>query len=261
MSVQLTTIKRLFAKSGNQCAMPRCTAPIIVGAIPVGQICHIRARSKKGPRYDATMTADERNAYANLMLLCRTCHRLVDADEATYTPELLTEIKEIHERSADCEITPKVAREAELLFATLITSKTAYAKAQRQGVAIAVGGDNNAPITVHQSHERRVPKNKYPANSIGADANMGGYVEYLVGLGIDYWKSAPEMTPGRLGKKIKIKFRLKTRTRQYIPVSRFEELVDFIVSEILMPSPAGKRNIRIGRRVCRTFEEWKSDPM
>jgi hypothetical protein len=261
MSVQLTAIKRLYLKSRNQCAMPKCTAPIMIGHISVGQICHIRARSKKGPRYDATMSPDDRDAYANLLLLCSTCHTLIDSDEKTYTPELLSEIKEIHERSADCELTPQVARDAEALFEALCVTKKTSAKAKHQGVAIAVGGDNHAPITVHQPPERRPAKSKYPANAIGNDANMGGYVEYLVGLGIDYWKSVPAMSPGRLGKKIKTKFRLKTRTRQYIPVSRFEELVDFIVSEILMPSPAGKRQMRNGARLCRTFEEWISAPM
>lgn len=241
--------------------MPRCTAPIIVGGIPVGQISHIRARSKKGPRYDATMSADDRDAYANLLLLCHTCHTLIDSDEKIYTPELLSEIKEIHERSAECEITPQVAGDAEVLFETFCVTKKASAKAMHQGVAIAVGGDNHAPITVHQPRERSGAKSKYPANAIGADANMGGHVEYLVGLGIDYWKSVPKMSPGRLGRKIKTKFRLKTRTGQYIPVSRFEELVDFIVSEILIPSPAGKRNIRQGTKLCRTFDEWKSAPM
>ena len=74
MSIQLTTIKRLYARSSNQCAFPKCTAPIIVDGIQTGEICHIKARRKNGPRYDATLSTTDRDSYANLLLLCRTCH-------------------------------------------------------------------------------------------------------------------------------------------------------------------------------------------
>ena len=54
------TIKRPFALSGNLCAFPRCHFPIIESAGTVtGEICHIRARSAGGPRYDATQSDTE----------------------------------------------------------------------------------------------------------------------------------------------------------------------------------------------------------
>lgn len=257
MSVQLTTIKRLYAKSSNRCAMPKCTSPIILNGIPVGEICHIKARNKKGPRYDETLSAVEKDAYPNLLLLCRTCHKLVDSDEKTYTPELLADIKSMHEAGEDLEITPQVAREAEMLLEAHNRRHKAAASASGQGVAIAVSGDNLAPITVNQTKTEKSRKSKYPSNSIGADANMAGYVDYLFGLGVDYWKSVPEMNPGRLGKKIKTKFRLKTKTRHHIPVERFQVLVDFIIKEILIPSPVGRRHTREGTKLCRTFDEWR----
>lgn len=238
--------------------MPKCPSPIILNEIPVGEICHIKARSKNGPRYDATLSAEEKDAYPNLLLLCRTCHKLVDSDKKAYTADLLTDIKSKHEAGGGLEITPQVARDAELLLQAHNRRHKAKASASGQGVAIAIGGDNRAPITVNQA---KPAKDKYPSNSIGADANMAGYVDYLFGLGVDYWKSVPEMSPGRLGKKIKTKFRLKTRTRHQLPVLRFQELVDFIVLEILIPSPVGKRHTRNGTRLCRTFDEWRHGEM
>lgn len=44
------------------------------------------------------MAPADRNRYENLILLCNTHHQLVDAQEATYTPERLRGIKEEHER-------------------------------------------------------------------------------------------------------------------------------------------------------------------
>lgn len=45
------TIKKLFALSGNLCAFPGCSSPIVeaAGAI-TGEICHIHAQRKGGPR-------------------------------------------------------------------------------------------------------------------------------------------------------------------------------------------------------------------
>lgn len=257
MSIQLTTIKRLFAKSSNRCAMPKCPASIITDGIPVGEICHIKARNKKGPRYDPTITAREKDSYDNLLLLCRTCHKVVDSKPQTFTVPLLLEIKSIHEANGSIEITPQLSRDAELLLRHISIPKSVTAHASGHGVAIAIEGDNHAPVTITQTTARRAAATKYPSNAIGADANMAGYIDYLFGLGVDYWKGVPLMSPGRLGKKIKDKFRLKSRTRHHLPVQRFHELVDFIVSAILTPSPAGKRHIGRGTKLCRSFDEWR----
>lgn len=261
MSVKVTTIKRLYAKSSNQCAFPKCTAPIIVDDIVVGEICHIKARRKNGPRYDPTLSATDRDSYENLLLLCRTCHKLIDADPERYTSEVLKEFKHKHEARDICEITPQLAHDAQLLIQSLKKEPKTSAKASSQGVAIAISGDVKAPITVNQSTQRKPLASKYPKNAIGSDANMAGYVDYLFGLGVDYWKNVPNMTPGRLGKKIKTKFRLKTKTRNHIPVERFKELVDFMITEILKPSPVGKKHSREGTKLCRTFNEWRYGQM
>lgn len=255
------TIKRLFTGSQNQCAMPQCISPIIIGETVVGDICHIRARNKRGPRYDSLLTLKQRNDFPNLLVLCKTCHKIIDSDETTYTVELLTEIKELHERQGILEITPEIKRQIELLNRHVSPKRRVSASSGNSGISIAVGGDNNAPITIKQQNARKTEKLKYPANSIGADANLNGYIEYLFDLGIRYWEGVPTMPPGRIGKKIKTKFRLGKRTRSHIGVQRFQELVSFLIDEILYPSPAGKRHRRNGTRPCRSFEEWMHDPM
>jgi hypothetical protein len=78
----VATIKRLFAVSGNRCAFPGCELPLVDEASGnvLGEMCHIRARSPDGPRYDPEQTEEERHGFGNLVLLCPTHHAIVDGD-------------------------------------------------------------------------------------------------------------------------------------------------------------------------------------
>jgi hypothetical protein len=71
------TIKSLFAKSLNQSAIPDCNARLFVEDTILDVLCHARARRKGGPRYDPTLTEEQKHAAANLILLCPTCHTLL----------------------------------------------------------------------------------------------------------------------------------------------------------------------------------------
>ena len=259
MSYKDKDLKRLFARSQNQCAMPKCKAPIVVGDTVVGEICHIKARRKNGPRYDPVLTLAQRNSYENLLLLCRTCHTLIDADKKTYTAELLGEIKSVQKAQGVMELNSKDRKAALLLIESLKKGNRSEASAKDGGIAVSIGGNNNGSVTINQGRSSTTAKSRYPANSIGADANLAGYIDYLFGLAVDYWAGVPRMDAGRLGKKIKTRFRLKLRTRNHLAVDRFEELSSFIIREMLAPSPVGKRHQRNGTRLCRTFEEWRSE--
>lgn len=98
------TLKMLFALSGNQCAAPGCSEPIIAAKTPhsdamvVGQIAHIYALSVDGPRGKSGLTEKELNQASNLILLCPTHHVKVDGQYETYPATLLTEWKVSHEK-------------------------------------------------------------------------------------------------------------------------------------------------------------------
>ena len=92
------TIRRLFAMSGNMCAFPGCATPIFEESTTLtGEICHIRAQSPGGPRFDATQTEEARHAYDNLILLCRRHHKVVDSEPGIYPVDALAAIKAIRE--------------------------------------------------------------------------------------------------------------------------------------------------------------------
>lgn len=90
-------VKRLFALSGNRCAFPRCAVLIAEGASLIGEICHIHADSPNGPRYNHNQTAEERQGFDNLILMCANHHKVIDDDDISYPAERLRQIKHEHE--------------------------------------------------------------------------------------------------------------------------------------------------------------------
>jgi hypothetical protein len=93
------TIKQLFAVSGNRCAFPGCNLPLVdpANGTVLGEICHIKARSPDGPRYDPVQVDEERHAFGNLLLLCPAHHKIVDDNPGEYTVEWLLQVKAQHE--------------------------------------------------------------------------------------------------------------------------------------------------------------------
>jgi hypothetical protein len=110
-------IKKLFALSSNQCAFPACGCRLFgpTGEM-VGEICHIKARSPKGPRDDPALPDRERHAFENLILLCRNHHKVVDDDPRKYTVEWLKGIKQQHEMKGSIELSQRDARLARALL-------------------------------------------------------------------------------------------------------------------------------------------------
>ena len=113
------TLQILFGLSGNQCAAPGCTSPIIAPATEksdeaiIGQIAHIYAHSDKGPRGNPDMPESERDLPPNLLLLCGVHHPLVDKQEETYPADMLLEWKREHEAKFSPETVEAIKREAD----------------------------------------------------------------------------------------------------------------------------------------------------
>lgn len=93
--------KILWGRSGNRCAI--CKHELVVWATDlddesvIGEECHIISPKSNGPRHDPSFPKDELDAYENLILLCRTDHKKVDDQVATFPREILCQIKDNHE--------------------------------------------------------------------------------------------------------------------------------------------------------------------
>jgi len=106
----ITTIKALFAKSGNKCAFPGCNAPLVDDKdIFVGHVCHINAVRKKDARHNPALSADYLRSRENLVLFCYPHHKRIDAFEQDYPPKLLREFRVNHEAGQTEYVVPDKA--------------------------------------------------------------------------------------------------------------------------------------------------------
>jgi hypothetical protein len=101
------TVKEELAKRvGYLCSNPRCRQPTSgpqskpSGTVNIGVAAHISAASPGGPRYDPSLSPEERSSTTNGIWLCQTCAKLIDSDLSRYSVEKLSEWKSDAEKSA-----------------------------------------------------------------------------------------------------------------------------------------------------------------
>jgi hypothetical protein len=98
------TLKLLWGRAAGRCAMPGCRIELYAEAttdydpiVVIGEIAHVAAAGAQGPRAAPSMSGVDKNAYANLMLLCQNCHGRVDGQPHFYSVARLLDIKQAHE--------------------------------------------------------------------------------------------------------------------------------------------------------------------
>src|SRR5437868_1229307 len=91
--------KVLLAESGGICAFRGCNRHLIANdtaddqATFTGEIAHIVADSRQGPRGDDPMDDETRNRASNLLILCGDHHKVIDSQPRTYTVAVLRQMK------------------------------------------------------------------------------------------------------------------------------------------------------------------------
>lgn len=163
--------------SGNMCAFPGCSTPIFEqSATLTGEVCHIRAQSPGGPRFDATQTEEARHAYDNLIVLCRRHHKIVDLEPELYPVDALAKVKAIRESQLGRPERDMDAVVAKLLINAMprveIINNTGHVVMDSPG-AIVAG-------IVNIGARAKAPKFQTPAGTIGADQDATRYVHYLI---------------------------------------------------------------------------------
>ena len=103
--------KELLAKRvANRCSNPGCRQ-LTSGpqedptkAVNIGVAAHITAASTDGPRFDPSLTPDQRRSVKNGIWLCQSCAKLVDNDPIRYGADGLRQWKVQAEKSAAQEL-------------------------------------------------------------------------------------------------------------------------------------------------------------
>jgi hypothetical protein len=252
------TVKRLFALSRNRCAYPKCETPIVHQKTDTitGDICHIKAQHAGGPRYDPKQTEEERHAFENLLLLCKVCHRIVDDRPDIHTVELLQEMKEMHERNGDIELSMDAARMAQKLYSASQVSITASDNAQ---VMVSSPGAIQAQQVVIKTTKRKVPAVLPTQGAIGHNLAKRNYTLHLIERYNDFQKwDASKAGIGKyivLGRAIKKEFGAKW---DLIPETQFLQVVAYIQRRILGTKLGRIKNSR-GEKCFSTWEEWQQE--
>lgn len=201
------TIKKLFALSGNLCAFPSCSLPMVESAGTLtGEICHIQARSKGGPRFNASLSIKDRSAFDNLILLCSHHHKIIDAQPEIYTTETLIELKAIHESAAG---RPEKAEDN--FFAQLLLNAYRNIQIENNSGNISINSPGSIQgINVTVNTKRKKVKIEAPPGSLGADPVFSKYIAHLISQYNKYASKEPnrktKFSYGALSRNIENKF-------------------------------------------------------
>lgn len=150
-------VKILYARAAGRCAFAKCRKNVILPDISgdksrqIGKIAHIIAHSDNGPRADKSYPSDKLDSYDNWILLCPSCHELIDTQPFLYTSENLRKIKQLHEKWVE-----EGLDQANVTFAELEIAAKAIASGQHY--------DSNGFLVI--SPEEKIKKNNLTTPSI-----------------------------------------------------------------------------------------------
>lgn len=104
------TVATLARRAGHRCSRPDCRASTSgpsddpLASVNLGVAGHITAAAPGGPRYDGSLSRDQRRHIENGIWLCQRDARLVDSDNGRFSVEELSAWKLAAERAARREL-------------------------------------------------------------------------------------------------------------------------------------------------------------
>ena len=243
----LKTTKLLWGMAAGLCSHPQCRRPLVAEesdvdpARPLGEMAHIVARSPEGPRGDASFPRDQRDEYANLILLCAHHHTEIDAQPDTFPVDLLHQWKQDHETWVQQRLTeslPNISFKELDLVAAAIASHASPPTATFSAAPIAEKMQRNA-----LSDRVRVLLNQAMAGA----GEVSSYVRHMA----DYDNQFPE--------RLRDGFRQRydaDRAEGLSGDSLFLSLVDFAEGDAtdLLKRAAGLSVLGYFFGICEVFE-------
>lgn len=94
--------RQLWASSSGVCQNPTCRDDLFRifadGAITsIDELAHVIAQRSDGPRGNDQLPYNERDEFENIIVLCPSCHTLIDKAPQHFPPEVLREWKRTHQ--------------------------------------------------------------------------------------------------------------------------------------------------------------------
>lgn len=101
MAISEKDVKLLWGRAAGHCSRPDCRLPLTASSIDgeyhLGEQAHMIPDSSTGPRSSEATGDEDTDAYDNHILLCPTCHTLVDKNPSQYPAATLRSWKTEHE--------------------------------------------------------------------------------------------------------------------------------------------------------------------
>ncbi len=116
-----------------------CRRELIMDGTPVddesivGDECHIVSPVSGGPRHDPEFPRENLNDHANLLLLCKIHHKLIDDQQSEYTASRLAKIKAGHEKWVSEQLDSSHSRTQPLHVRRVAENTPAFLRRIRSG--------------------------------------------------------------------------------------------------------------------------------
>lgn len=95
--ITAATRRQLVALSGGRCSLDSCQRPLAIGQNSfIGEVAMIETVIRNAPRFNSKLTFENLTSLDNLILLCPTCHRLMDKQPEIYSADWLKNAKKKH---------------------------------------------------------------------------------------------------------------------------------------------------------------------
>jgi hypothetical protein len=212
-------IKRLCTLSGNRCAFYGCLVKLVEddSEFVAGEICHIRASRKGGPRYDPRQSEEDRHSFSNLLLLCATHHTIIDSDVTKYTVEYLEEMKRSHNPTGNIEVQAIDVSRAERLLKKYDFQVSGH---------LTIGNITVENVTFKRAGPSRV-KVALPERVVGGSPIHRRYASHLISRYKEVAGNQPERTfkHAVIYKTIEREF---GATWEWVGIDQFERIVLFL---------------------------------
>jgi len=118
----------IFMNSGGYCAFPTCDKKLVQeanakdDAAVLGEVAHIVADKRQGPRGGYELSDADRAKHSNLILLCTEHHTIIDTQVHTYSVAVLRQMKEDHENRVSQSLSKTLAKASPALVNETIQS-------------------------------------------------------------------------------------------------------------------------------------------
>ncbi|MBX3522472.1 MAG: hypothetical protein KF807_04600 [Xanthobacteraceae bacterium] len=150
--VSVPTRVAIWGRAGARCTHPDCRKILTHFATTtdlslVGEVCHIRAKSPEGPRFDASYPEGLRESYDNLLLMCAVHHKIIDDLPEIYPVEKLVGLKAEHERWIDTQLSPaeKLERSVREEYSGIFSAVEQYLKLDQADRWLSFMANNEYP--------------------------------------------------------------------------------------------------------------------